>query len=387
MRPRIFTPSRVRTRRAEMIALSTTGLALCASMALASCSGVSTQPAVDTTDGGGNGGGPGGTSGTLEVTPVTASTTPGGIIDFVAQVRTATGTTPATGASWSASNTGVARVAASGQVTALAAGTSWIVASNAAQRDSALLTVGPAPETPSASCANEPTGMTMITNQPFDAVPPDLSAVDAHGWGFDRNRERLSIVSDPSAPKSPNNVAAGLFPQGWTGGRSPFRLERTFSATYTTLYHCMWIKHSPNFTDNGNGLTKLIFWRGDGTNHYYAFESGNGGGQIDGFYPKYTLQEGAGNRDFRSQFSAKPLGVWRKYEILMIGSTGGQANGVLRIWVNGTPVIQATDVAYWNATQTPGWTGISWDPTYGGGGNNVPYDMYQYIDHWYVSGR
>jgi hypothetical protein len=225
--------------------------------------------------------------------------------------------------------------------------------------------------------------MSSVFLQPFDRLPT-TNGTRLDGFYFDRNAERVTLES-ASAPEG-GTYAAGLFPAGWTAGRSPFRYERDFNATYTTLYQCFWFRHSENFTDNGTGLNKVFFYRGSGTNHYYAFESGRNGEQ-DGFYPRITLQGGAGNRDIRTTYHAKPLGVWRKYEILMVGNTPGQADGIARIWVNGQLILDARDVAYWSASQTPGWHGVAWDPTYGGGGNNVPYDMYQYIDQWYVSGR
>jgi hypothetical protein len=30
---------------------------------------------------------------------------------------------------------------------------------------------------------------------------------------------------------------------------------------------------------------------------------------------------------------------------------------------------------------------FNWNPTYGGGGAGVPYDMYQWVDRIYISGR
>ena len=372
MRSRLVIPSAAARPARPMLLLAV-------SVALAACAGKPTAPPVT-----GGGGGGGGTASSLEVTPATASAAPGGVVDFEARIRTGTTTTPATDAVWSSSQGSVAQVSGTGRVTALAAGTAWVVATRADVRDSALLTVQPAPAQSTNTCDNEPAGLTSLTSTAWDAVPPYLDAVDANGWGFDRNQERVSIVSDPSAPRSPGNVAAGLFPAGWDGGRSPFRLERPFGRTYRTIYQCLWLKHSPNFTDNGNVGTKVSFYRGEGTNHYWAFDGGSG--TNDGFYFFFGLQAGAGNRDWRSNYSAKPLGVWRKYEILVVGNTPGQADGVVRVWVNGSKIIESTNVAYWTAAQTPGWHGIAWDPTYGGGTNRVPYDMYMSIDHWYVSG-
>ncbi len=293
---------------------------------------------------------------------------------------------------WTSSNSAVATVSSTGLVRGIAEGTASIVATSEGKEGRSAITVPappPAPPPPPGGsvCVNEPANLASITDQPFDEVPPLRTAKDKYGWQVDRNRERLSIIQDPGAPRSPANVIAGKFPAGAKGGTAPFRVERSFNGTrYTTLFMCVWMKHSVNFTDNGNVGTKFSFYRGDGTNHYWGFDGGPDG-QDDKFLFFFGLQRGAGNRDFRSTYSATPLGVWRKYEVLTVGNTPGRADGVLRVWVDGQLVVNASDVAYWKSSQIPGFSGFAWEPVYGGGLNPVPHDMYMYVDHWFVSGR
>jgi hypothetical protein len=211
-----------------------------------------------------------------------------------------------------------------------------------------------------------------------------LNSVDAYGWGVDRNPENIAIVSDTTAPRSANNVAHGIFNAGAPGGTAPFRVERPFGGkAYTTIYECVWMMHSANFTDGGNLGTKVSFYLGGGQNNYWAFDGGATG--HDGFYFFFGIQGGGGDRSWRASWSAKPLGVWHKYEILTVSNTPGQNNGILRVWADGQLILQSTDVAWWGATQTPAWTGVSWEPVYGGGLNPVPVTMFQAMDHWYVS--
>jgi hypothetical protein len=80
-------------------------------------------------------------------------------------------------------------------------------------------------------------------------------------------------------------------------------------------------------------------------------------------------------------------GRWVKVEVLIIANTLGNADGVARMWVNGTQVLNVTNVQYFFPSQAPAFNGVTWNPTYGGGLNPVPYDMFQFIDHWRLSAK
>jgi uncharacterized protein YjdB len=297
---------------------------------------------------------------------------------------------------WTSSAPAVASVSATGMVSALLAGSATITATSEGISGSASLTVTAPPPPPSGSstCPNEPAGLATVTDQPWNAVPPNLNAVDAAGWGVDRNPENLTIVTDPTAPRSASNVIHGIFPAGGAGGTAPFRVERPFaSQRYSTIFECVWLMHSPNFTDNGNIGTKVSFYRGSGQNHYWGFESASG---KDQFYFLVELQGGGGDRTIRTSvtqgpgtavFQALPTGMWRRYEVLVSANTPGTANGILKVWADGVLIINLSDVAWWGAGQTPSWIGIAWEPVYGGVLHPIPVTMFQAIDHWYVSGK
>jgi hypothetical protein len=196
----------------------------------------------------------------------------------------------------------------------------------------------------------------------------------------------MSIVQDPNAPKSPQNVAAGLFPAGLQGGLAPFRFVRDFGRSVTTLYMCLFMMLDPAFTNNGNGGTKFGFFLtpyqggATGVNHFYNLTDRLG----------VNLQSTGGtlNRNMFSNFSLiNNRGRWVKVELLIVANTLGNADGVARMWVNGAQVLNVTDVQYFFPSSAPAFTGITWNPTYGWGTNPVPYDMYQYIDHWKLSGK
>jgi hypothetical protein len=149
----------------------------------------------------------------------------------------------------------------------------------------------------------------------------------------------------------------------------------------------MWHKLDPSFTNNGNVATKFGFFTTPYTggmpnavNHYFNLTD----------YLGIRLQSNGAslNRNVMSTFNMMDhRGEWHKIEWLVVANTQDKADGVARIWVDGNKVLESTDVRYFHLNQVPAFDGMTWNPTYGGGHNPVPHDMYQWIDHWYVSAR
>lgn len=235
-------------------------------------------------------------------------------------------------------------------------------------------------------CPNEPEGLRVISDQGWSALPPNLPSHDPAHWAIDRGRAQLAIVADSTAPRSGPWVLSGRFPKGLTGGYDPFSVALDFPghSHLTTVYQCFTVKHSANFTHNGNMSTKMAFFRGEGTNHGWRFGSHDTGAAR--YFFEFFLQEGAGDRDIVSRHDARPLGRWRQYEVLVVGNTQGHRDGIVRVWADGRQILDRADVAFWAPSQQPGFRGLALEPTYGGGRHPVPRDMYLSVDHWYVSG-
>lgn len=235
-------------------------------------------------------------------------------------------------------------------------------------------------------CRNEPSGFKSISSEPFDELPPRGPPDRASRWVVTANPKALTIVDDPTGPLSPGRVIAGRFPRGHPGGRGPFRVVLRFGRTVSQVYMCTGTKLSPGFTNNGNWETKWGFYLTPYTdapyklNHYFKLTNHVG----------VILQShrGALNRNMHGRFNLMASqGRWHKVEILVVGNSRGLANGTARVWVDDRLVLNETNVRFFYPDQEPAFNGITWNPTYGGGRNPVPADQYQYIDHWYVSGR
>lgn len=250
----------------------------------------------------------------------------------------------------------------------------------------------------STGCAHEPANFTTITSQPWDAVPPVAPQKDAQGWQVTHGVRQLAAVGDASAPHSPPSVLQAQWPKGMPGGGGPFHIERPFTVLatapgYGKLYQCFFLKLNPGFTNNGNVGTKLAFiltpYRGTArASEFYISLFGNA--QDAGYMSVNIQSQTPGlNREMHTRFRwPAHFGEWHEFEILTTANSPGQANGTLTLWVDGAVDEQHNDVKYFVPTVANGtWNFFDLTPTYGGGHHPVPYTMFLFVDHWYLSGQ
>ena len=225
---------------------------------------------------------------------------------------------------------------------------------------------------------NEPAGMTVETDTSWDlGVPPPLYSYNADGWGYEYSGANMSIVSDPTAPRSPNNVLRISYPPTVNGGTAPCNVDNPLGAVSRTVYVSWWIKKSANWTDNGNAMTKMCFlWC---TNDEECFVAQTSGGGMF-FTPEPNNIDWYGPAD--------DWGTWRHYEYLFVmNSTTAASDGIFRLWKNGTLMMSRSDIRY-QSSGTPGFNRFQLSPTYGGGLNNPPnIGLYMDVDHIYISRR
>jgi hypothetical protein len=285
---------------------------------------------------------------------------------------------------WSSGSAAIATVSGSGLVTAVAPGTTNVIASSEGISGSASLTVTAAPP-PGGISSNEPAGMTVLTERPFNALNED-------GW-TNTGSSDYKIAADATAPKSPSNVGQIKFPAGFGSGNAPAVLEKVWSGTQKTLYVSFWVKFSSNWIGNTAGVNKIFhFWIG-GSNRLVLNARGVGTGKL---LTEVELQgiTAGGNYDAGTTalFTANlgPSGElvrnqWLHWEAVFIGNSSGTANGSVDWWVNGTKVGHYGGLQFVSGAGY--WEEMEWSPTYGGAGGVVPADQYQWIDHIYISGK
>jgi hypothetical protein len=229
------------------------------------------------------------------------------------------------------------------------------------------------------------------------------------------NFTNLSIVTDATvvaAGGSSSNVLQILFPAGMQSGVAPgslfYKGGTFFPARQNQMYVSFLVKGSVGYVGDAAGRNKLVYWNFTPANSGYA--SGIGSiqflGTPDGsnpFQPGLVTSASAfiqgpddpdgapptvrmfGNKvSFPS--NAATLGVWHRYEVLVINNTPGNTDGTLRWWLDGVLVGDYTNRIAFTATGAP-ISDMSLSPTYGGGPLPVPHDQYLWFKDLYVSGK
>jgi hypothetical protein len=265
----------------------------------------------------------------------------------------------------------------------------------------ATTTAGSAPPPPPPG-SNEPSGMTILTERPFSLLTENGwgPAWDEGGGGGPGN---FSIVSDPTAPKSPNSVGQMRYPVGLVGGYPPAVVGSGFPGSPRTIYISMWVKLSPNWVANpGAAGAKIAHVWINGVNRIYMWLSGVNGP----FVPMVNLQQLARSWDARPQggqgsgisVNLSPnisgqTGVqvgqsqWIKWEAVLYGGTAGNADGTVDWWINGVKVGHYTGIPFVAAGGSEAWEMLEWNPTWGGLGGSITTVQYMWMDHIYISGK
>jgi uncharacterized protein YjdB len=260
----------------------------------------------------------------------------------------------------------------------------------------------PPPPPPPAGAwrANEPTGLTQLTSRPFNALNEDGWLISASSGSV----SNFSIVSDSTAPRSPNNVGAIKFPAGFPAGGEPVVVYKATLQPTRVRYWCFWFKLSDPWQSQSAAGSKIMHLFVNGVNR--VFLHARGFGSTDPVYPWIGLQQLASNYDAASQGGQgvggsvwltpnQPgqLGVqivrgqWVLMEGLVDAGTAGGANGSVKWWINGALVGSYTGIPFVAAGGSATWEDWNWGPTWGGLGGTVAQTQYQYIDEIYISGR
>ncbi|HYV98135.1 MAG TPA: Ig-like domain-containing protein [Gemmatimonadaceae bacterium] len=285
---------------------------------------------------------------------------------------------------WSSSNTDVALVDPSA---ALAIG----------RRDgTAVLTATVEGKTASVSMtvSAEPDSLTMITDRPFNCIRPTECESDWDFYGSDQP----TIHNDPTAPKSPPNVARITWHPGFEGGSGQGQTCRKLA--HTTVYMSAWLQLSANFEGHPTGANKLFYIAMNGNQTFIVPEAdGVGDAQLA---PRFVLQNLAapyqdqngalattvGRRQNFSQPVQIVRGEWHRYEYLLVMNTPGAPNGSIDAWQDGVRTFSLQNIAFIpaNAHSTT-FESICWQPIWGGQGGVVHTQFYMELDHVYISGK
>jgi hypothetical protein len=286
----------------------------------------------------------------------------------------------ATDVAWTTSNPDVATVGADGTVTARSVGAALIRASvGDASATSDIEVLGSSPP-PSPSGSREPEGYRPITDRAFDAR-------DDGGWHYNTS-SRFTIGTRNDAPRSCCRVGEARFEAGFNGGSSPVTTWTSFGGSgHTEIYISFWLRLSDNWQGHSSGVNKVGFAWIHGDASVYFSAQGGGSGSLRPQIRLQAVPDGARNLDANATSVAIDRGRWHHWEVQLIANSGGNANGVARLWLDGTLVSDHRDIRYSSGSQSRVWEHLYWNPVWGGMGDTVKQDMSMSIDHIYASGR
>jgi uncharacterized protein YjdB len=285
---------------------------------------------------------------------------------------------------WSSDNTAFATVSPSGLVTAVAVGTANITATSEGQSGSATVSV----QVP--GLTNEPSGMTVISDRPFNAL-------NELGW-FDAEYKtgNQTIVADATAPVSPPNVMRIHLPAGSGEGGSQGTSDYTLP-NQRTLYVRYAGKFSSNWQGSSSGVDKTFYvYTSTGVASVYFNMQGSGvtvkvpqmAGQ-DMIFPGPGSFSDPVNPDFKPNLVPSvvvPLGTWHTIELVLVGNTAGNRDGSFDWYVNGVHVGSQSGIQF--TTGAAVWNLFHCTLLYSGNVSSNPTNAQDvFFDHLYLSGK
>lgn len=314
---------------------------------------------------------------TVTVTPAPATVVRGATQQLAAATKDAVGNL-LTGrlVSWSSSNTAVATVNSTGLVTGVVAGSATITATSEGKSGTSALTVT-APS--GSSWPNEPAGLTLATDQPWNAVT-------GGGWNYLRRTasKNADISTDTAAPLSPLNLLRMIFTPDMQRDTEPGVHWYTIGNA-KEIYTGWWMKLSPNWSCSPAGCGKVTFLFTDGGGQVYTGvyhpDTGNG--------PPYRIAANTewapyGQKIWYPNVTTTPInpGEWHRIEFYYKWETtpGASGDGIIRFWVDGVLNGNHTTVRYPSAALNE----FQFAPTLQ---NPPPAEQYMYVDHTRLSKR
>ncbi|NNF13902.1 MAG: hypothetical protein HKN72_11795 [Gemmatimonadetes bacterium] len=253
---------------------------------------------------------------------------------------------------------------------------------------------GPPPPLPEGSQsrffrAHEPSGMTRVTERSFTSL--------TEGWTYDFDRDpggKATIVSDSDSPHSPSGVVQFNYREGLPGGRgSVNRGIEVFNASYRRIYLYHTFKMDPNWQGHQSRTNKVWYIHHEDPPIRAGWSTFFSAGTIDD-RPVDVVVEGQEHAEptpflrFRPNVEGERLvrGRWHELEFLLTGSTPGQQNGSLKVWVDGVLTHEYSDVGYFREGGGDGFDAFQFDAIWGGIGDEKVSDQWLRVGHVYISG-
>jgi hypothetical protein len=232
-------------------------------------------------------------------------------------------------------------------------------------------------------------GAPVQQDMEFAHLPPELTVrtdalwVDAvpQGWNLATRRGEVVVASDPLSPTGGSlqlRFPAGL-PDGHEAGVAYWGSGEV--ALHEEMFVGVVMRYSEGWRPHANQV-KLHLWNlGDANGNQVAwfgvFDGCRGGvpghwtmavwGRDPIAYPQKVGDCWVNN--IRPSFPRHTPGTWVKHELYARRSSPGRSDGVVRMWVDGQLVLDATNLRYPTGFR---WSEFQHAGTWGGGGPAVP---------------
>ncbi|HKV71603.1 MAG TPA: Ig-like domain-containing protein [Gemmatimonadales bacterium] len=316
---------------------------------------------------------------TITISPATASVQVGATQLFTASVKDGSGNV-LTGetVTFSSSNLLVGTIGnLSGIVTALAAGTSTITATDGALHATATLTVTatqpPPPPSGGGSWPNQPSSYPLITDEPFNAL-------NENGWASIWNTSGYGTeAQDPTAPYSPSGVFQVMFPNGFQSGSAP-ATEITSLPGLKRVYVGMWWKVSNPWQGNPTNVNKIQYLFTNSMGSMFMCMYGSPGGPYElRVFPQFSVSQ---DKWLTPNVNNVPvtMGVWHRLE-WVVDYSGSTSR--IQWWMDGTLI------GDYSGVPMPSESLIEYhlDPVWGGTMGTKSETDYYWYDHVRISGN
>jgi hypothetical protein len=224
---------------------------------------------------------------------------------------------------------------------------------------------------------NEPSGMTLLNDQPW-------SLLSGNGWSYLRrtSSKDASIVLDTAAPLSPPNVLRMVFTPDMQRDTEPSVHWMSVSGV-REIYTAWWMKVSPNWSCSPAGCGKVTFLFTNGAGQVYTnlYHPASASG------PPFRIGANTEWAPYGQQLWFPNVtttlvhpGQWHRIEFYYRWETtpGVSGDGIIRWWVDGVLNGNHTNVHYPAAS----FNEFQFAPTLQ---NPPPAEQYIWIDHTRVS--
>ena len=229
------------------------------------------------------------------------------------------------------------------------------------------------PPPPSSGWTHQPPGFVAWTDW-------GLEALSGRGWNTNNAHGHATVIADPGAPLSPPGVGQWRYPVGFPGGEAPATMYHALPPSFTEGYVGIWWKPSEPWQGHPSQVNKIYFLLGGACGNLVPVMYGPPGGR---YQLRVAPEWGADWHWLTPNVKdvAVALGAWHKIELYFKYNTPGNANGIVRWWMDEIAIGDHANLTF----PSPGcFTEFQISPTWGGVGHAKTQTDHFWFDHVYI---